>query len=303
MQIRGLTPFERATDDRDAICTLYDEQQSVARRLRVVQRLMERPDVLAFVPSVEVFIKRHPPSEMRGEEKRLYKEIQDNEEARARVLKLARELDVSALQLELAQFAVHMGWMSRDEFRRLAIFSARHLLRRTLTSEVVDVMCEVSKHEYVGDQFGSGDIPEPLFWDPEGIRLITCLDPKDPHVTDRLAAALDAPDGDARLWAAHALTRRLPLSDPVLTKVANHLQDPSADVVERLQWVFRAQNPVPADVKQIVSAADPALAAQIWPAGGTQPTTQRQPMRRDPRRDPRYDQRRDPRRDLRRELR
>jgi hypothetical protein len=263
VETSGLAPSEPAAADRDLICALYDERQPVARRLEIVKHLMDRSDILAFVPSVQTFINRHRPEEMRGEERRLFEEIQGNKAARERIVALVYQLDVSALQLELGHFAVHMGWMTLEQFRALVVDAARQLLRRPLASDVVDVMCEVPKHAFVGDQFGSADLSEQLFSDAEGIRLVSCLAPPGDAVSTRLAAALDAENPEIRVWAAHALSRRLPLPDPVLLMVIAHLRDPAPGVTERLRWIFKAQQPLTSDVRRALEAQAPEIATGL----------------------------------------
>jgi hypothetical protein len=259
VETSGLSPFEPASADRDLICALYDERRTVARRLEIVRQIMGRSDLLAFMPSVQVFFDRHPMDKAHGAESRLFEEIKANRSARERILGLVYQLDVSALQLELGRFAAQMGWMTRDKLRALAIKAARELLRRPLTSEVVDVMCEITKHEFIGNQFTSADLPDALFRDAEGIRLISCLEPPGDAVSARLAAALDSDNAELRLWAAHALTRRLPLPDPVLFTVVRHLRVPAPDMNERLRWIFMAQRPLPRDVRSALATEAPEL--------------------------------------------
>ncbi|HZR83400.1 MAG TPA: hypothetical protein VFD92_20060 [Candidatus Binatia bacterium] len=265
VQTSGLTPTEGTARDRDRICALYDEGRSVADRLEIVEYLVGRPDMLEFIPSIQAFVERHPQDRLQGDAKRIFDAIADNQDARERVRTLVRALDVSALQLELAHFASHLGWVSEEELRALAFEAARELLRRPFSSEVVDVMCEIPKHEPIGDHFTSADFPPALFSDPEGIRLVSCIAPPDARVSERLAAALDSPDTGTRLWAAHALTRRPSLSDAVLVEVAGRLGDPSPDVRERLEWIFRARAPLSAGVQNAVSASNPRLAAELRP--------------------------------------
>ncbi|MFN8545989.1 MAG: hypothetical protein U0807_17540 [Candidatus Binatia bacterium] len=267
VQSSGLTALEPAAADRGSICALYDENEPVVRRLGIIQGLMARPDLLAFLPSIQVFVDRHPPEQMQGEARRLFEEIRGNEDARWHVLRLVRELNVSALELELAHLALHLEWMTAAEFRRLAVDGARELLRRRLTSEVVDIMCEISKHERIGDAFASDDLPEPLFQHPEGIRLVDCLSPADGRVSARLVPHLDDADVSARLWAAYALSRRLPLADVILVTLARHLADPSTDLRERLAWIFRTQRPLSDDVRAAVRASDPGLAGALQARG------------------------------------
>lgn len=254
VETTGLRASEPGAVDRELICTLYDESVPVARRLEIVRDLVAGDDVLAFVPTVKVFVDRHPPEKMSIEERAIFDEIRRNETARERVVALVDQLDVSALQLELGDFATRMGWLSPERLRKLALHSARELLRRPLTNEVVDVMCEIPKHERVGDEFTSADLPDALFRDPVGVRLVTCLAPPGDEVSARLAAALGDPDPEVRLWAAYALSQRLPLSSTVLLRVVERLGDPSPEVRRHLEWILAAQRPLPRDVRRVLEA-------------------------------------------------
>src|SRR5205085_12245235 len=61
VQTPGLMLTEPAAADRSLVCRLHDERQPVATRLRVIAHLMERDDVLSFVPTIQLFFARHPP--------------------------------------------------------------------------------------------------------------------------------------------------------------------------------------------------------------------------------------------------
>jgi hypothetical protein len=267
IQTSGLTALEPGAADREVICALYDEGNPVARRLEIIRRLMDRDDLLGFLPAIQVFVDRHPPAELSTEEQALFEEIRRHDVARERVLGLVYTLDVSALQLDLAHFAVHLGWMTPEDLRVLAVNLARRLLVEPLTNEVVDTMCEIPKHASIGDDFRSDDLPEHLFHEGQGIRLIDCLAPRGPRVSQRLVRGLDSPDVAVRVWTAHALTRRHPLPDAILVELAGHLQDPVADVSDRLRWIFRVQAPLSDPVDRAVSASDPGLAEELRPRG------------------------------------
>jgi hypothetical protein len=112
-------------------------------------------------------------------------------------------------------------------------------------------------------EFRADDLPPALFENPEGIRLVDCLSPADPRVSDLLVAGLDHPDLQTRLWAAYALSRRLPLSDAILLRLAADLDDPSPDMRERLRWTFAVSAPVSTAVREAVAAHDPELAGTL----------------------------------------
>jgi hypothetical protein len=265
VQMSGMTSSEPGAAGRDLVCGVYDDTRTVAQRLRIIQQLLARADFLSFLPTIQVFLNRHPPQQWQGEERQVFTEIQQQEPARERVIRLVHDLEVSALKMELAQLARQLEWITGDEFRRLAVHGARQLLVQPLSSEVVDIMCEITKLQPIGGDFGSEDLPESLFHEAEGLRLVACLSPVDERVSARLVAGLDSADVWARRWAAYALSRRLPLEDATLKRVVSHLDDTSTDVRERLQWLFKAQRPLSADVQEAIGAHDPRFAEELQP--------------------------------------
>lgn len=264
-QTTGMTPSDPRAADRDAVCRVYDESRPVAQRLREMQRLLGRKDALSFLPTLEVFLNRHPPQQFQGEERRIFAAMQRQDAARQQVVHLVRELGVSALKMELAHLARQMEWITSDGFRRLAVDGARQLLARPLTSEAVDIMCEITKRQPLSGEFRSEDLPQSLFQDAEGLRLVACLSPADGRVGTRLLTGLDSSDVWARRWAAYALSKRLPLDDATLAGVASHLDDPAPDVRERLQWIFKTQRPLSRGIRAAVRSYDAPLADALGP--------------------------------------
>jgi hypothetical protein len=241
VQVAGLQPDDPAFRDRDVVCALYDDSRSVAERLQLIQDLSGRSDFLAFVPTMQMFLRRHPPAGYVGAERQVFDRVRASKGASERVIGLLRALDVSAAQLELALLAVQFGWVSQAEFRQIAVTCVRTMVKGDPTAGMVDVMCDAARYQPMADAFLSEDLPDSAFADQDGIRLIACLSPKDRRVDTRLVAALDSTNPWVQSWAAYALTQRLPLSPYVLQVLARHLDTPSADVRERLRWILSAQ--------------------------------------------------------------
>ncbi len=244
-QATGMTAAEPQAADRNLICAVYDDARPLSARLRTIRDLLARPDSLTFLPSIEAFFRHHPPERLDGAEARIVAEIQNDRAAREKVTTLLHHLDASLLQLELAQFARQLSWMTRDDFRRMAAEGARHLLAQPPTSDVVDRLCEIAAREPLGSLIASDDLPARIFEDAEGIRLLACLALADERVSPRLAAALDNPDVWARRWAAYALAQRLPLDGLTLSALSRHLDDSCADVRDRLRWILQAERALP----------------------------------------------------------
>jgi hypothetical protein len=276
VQISGVAPSKRAQADRAQVCSLYDETISLRDRLLTVQRLMQRTDFLAFLPSIEMFMRRHPVDTLTPSELAVLDKIRARTSARDQVVGLLRALDTCALKMELASLAVQLGWMDREEFRKLALQGTRQLLKEQVSTETVDIMCEISRHEKLGPAFKSADIAPAFFESAEGLRFVDCLAPTDHAVTDRIVPALDAAAVSTRMWAAYALSHRASLSAQQLLRAAQHLDDASPDVRQQLRWLVysHAKSPSPS-LRRLVERKDPSLASLLPEAplagGGARP--------------------------------
>jgi hypothetical protein len=255
-QTTGLTVKEAGALDRKHICALYDESRPVAERLWIAYQFLLRPDALSFVPTLQVFLSRHPPETLNRIERSVYGEIQRLDNTQDAVLRLVKTLNVSALKLELAHFALLVGWLDRAQFHTIAADGAAELLQQPLNAEVVDIMCEITKHEPLHDDFTADDIPSGLYRSGQGLRLLSCLAPSDPRVTGRVLAGLGSSDPLTRQWAVYTLTQRHPLDERVLEQLVPHLRDPSPDVVTRVRWVFQTHDPLPKRVARTIRLAD-----------------------------------------------
>jgi len=263
VQTTGLTPLEPAAADRALVCRIYDDGQTVVERLRIIQQLFSRPEFLAFVPTIEVFLSRHPPETLQGEARRLFADIQRMQAPRQQMTALIASLSVSALKMQMAHLMLQLAWITPDEYRRLAVEGAKQLVTQPLSSEGVDIACELVKYVPAGAGLRSEEIPEVLFWDSEGFRMLDCLSPADARLNARMLAGLSRDEDATRVWAAFALSHRLPLDDTALVALAAHLNDPAAAVRARVQWIFQVQAPLSASVLAAVRAYDPGLAARL----------------------------------------
>jgi hypothetical protein len=241
----GLTPTEAGGRDREHVCALYDESRSLGERLRIAYGLARRPDALRFIPTLQMFLSRHRPEGFTPFERSILLEINSADHSRDAVLSLVGSLEISALQLELAHFAALVGWIERSEFHSLAVGSAAQLLRRPLTAEAVDIICEIAAYDSLRGDFDADDLPERLYSDAEGLRLVACLAPADPRVSVRVLPALRGSDPVQRQWAAYALTQLRPTDPAVLAEVVVYLRDPSPEIASRIRWLLQVQAPLP----------------------------------------------------------
>jgi hypothetical protein len=261
-QLSGLQASEPAERDGQLLCALYDEHRTVGFRLRIIESLSQRSDFLAYVPTMKVFFARHPPATLSGPDRKTLSAVTNQRAARDRVLRLVRDSDMSAVTIDLAQLAYQLNWMTRGEFNRLALQWTRKAIALP-TSDAVDVSCELAQLVPLGSQLAPKDFPSRLYRDPEGVRLLDCLAPPHPEVSEQLAKALDGGTAALRLWITYALSRRGDLSDDVLLTLANHVDDGSAELRDGLRWVMSKHTPLPREVREVVAARNPELAGEL----------------------------------------
>jgi hypothetical protein len=258
-QTSGLMADEPAAAERQQICTLYDERRPRSDRLMTAYTLLARSDSLRFVPTVQTFLSRNPPSQFGQREKSIFAGIQRLEGTRADVMDLVRRLDISALQLQLAHFAALTGWIDPGEFHYLALASIARLLRQSPAGEEVDIVCDITADQSLKQQFKADDIPSGLYGDPHGVRLIACLAPADPRVAYSLMEPLRSPDPVLRQWAAHALMQ-VPKDDRIVAELVPYLRDPSPEIASRVRYMIQTQPSLSPDVASAVNHIDPTLA-------------------------------------------
>jgi hypothetical protein len=258
-QTSGLLADEPGAGERQQICTLYDQRRPLSDRLMTAYTLLARSDALRFVPTVQTFLSRNPPSQFGQREKAIFAGIQRLQGTRAAVMDLVRRLDISALQLQLAHFAALTEWIDPAEFHYLALASIARLLRQSPAGEEVDIVCEITADQSLKQQFNADDIPRGLYADPHGVRLIACLAPADPRVAYHLMEPLRSADPVLRQWAAHALIQ-VPKDDRIVAELVPFLRDPSPEIASRVRYMIQTQPSLPPAVASAVNRIDPTLA-------------------------------------------
>ena len=115
--------------------------------------------------------------------------------------------------MQIAHLAQQFAWITADEFHRVAVEGAKQLLAEPLSSEVVDIACDLTRYVPAGAGLRSEEIPEQIFGHSEGFRLLDCLSPADARLSARMLVGFESIDESTRRGAAYALSRRVPLDD------------------------------------------------------------------------------------------
>ena len=133
--------------------------------------------------------------------------------------------EVSTLKLQVSHFALPHGLDVEGRVPRRIAIDGTELLARPLTSEIVDIVCEIAKHEPVGDAIRADDSrARASRTRRDSAGRLRGVDRQ--GVTPRLVDALADLDPSTRLWAAYALSRRPPLDGDTLVKLAGTRRTP-----------------------------------------------------------------------------
>jgi hypothetical protein len=123
-------------------------------------------------------------------------------DARDAVMGLVERLSVSALKLELAH-SRRSSLAASAQLHALALDAATKLVRDA-HAEVVDIMCEITKHASLRRDFARARSPTRRTTTHQGLRLIACLAPRIRRSRRASPASMTTPDVPRRQWAAHA---------------------------------------------------------------------------------------------------
>jgi HEAT repeats len=266
-QTTGAKPDEAAFRKRVVACALYDERRSIAERLEIIGDVMAGPDFLAFLPNVQAFFARHPPSQLAGTPRETFATLTGIANAREQILALMNEQSSSLLSLELAQFARQMSWIDAATFDQMARSGVRHLLEgQTIGFEEREIICEIAKLDDLSHSFTEDDLPPGAYRDPNGIMAIDCLGMRGSKIIDGLTGALDNPDAFTREWAVYALSRQAVADPPHVAALARRLHDADPKVRALAGQTLRYLHPQREDSIEAIRRVAPDFDVDWLPA-------------------------------------
>jgi HEAT repeats len=222
--------------------------------------MIQSNDFLAYVPTLERFLKQNPPSKYSEAAKARFEKIRALPEPKQKLLSTLGTISEHALRLELADFAKRMRWIDWEQKMEFVKDATRGMLQPPFAAEEKESICYEAddiRSTRGGREFIRGeDLPDASYENRYILGALGCLKPRDSGVQFRVVRSLNSPDPDVRKAAASALYLIAPQETVVLEGVLPSLRDPSVEVRLAGANVFR--NVLRAD-PEIIDALDAAF--------------------------------------------
>lgn len=109
------TAFEQCVAGADSlldrrVCALYNEGLTVERRLSIIEDAFGEEDWIKYVPTINEFLRAHPPANMSREQRNLLRELARNPVIGRQARNLARSHRYAAVRAEWQFFADSIGF-------------------------------------------------------------------------------------------------------------------------------------------------------------------------------------------------
>ncbi len=180
------------------VCVLQDERRSVAEGLEHLERLLDAPGFLTYLPAVESFLLARGPAAFDAATFPSLERIRQHGHARDVALELLKELDTPVVRLEILRVARSLGWLSAGEALPIQRQIAIRLLRPPIWGEGRDLICGMGRDVLGQIDIRAEDLSPEVYQDEFGIQALGCLRPGDERIRRRLARSLL----DSREWIA-----------------------------------------------------------------------------------------------------
>jgi HEAT repeat protein len=215
VEFAGMSSDGEAAAHRELVCSLYDDTRTAEERLGVVEVMAADPAFLSYVPSIERFFDTHPRWSLQGPRAEAsLGRLEAMAQPRGQLLERLDALGAPTLRGELAAVAASLGWIDEARHQRIARDAVVELLDRDMGPEEQNAICELAPR--LGDTDLHEDELDPEIFDPAGARgsaarhaarALLCVEPREPALRGRMAAALDDESWGVRARALETLAR------------------------------------------------------------------------------------------------
>ena len=251
-QCAGLQSSDPEYERAKRICVLTNEKSTVLTRLAHIEKLLDDPGFLGYLPSIERFFHEHSPSSYGPSELATLRHIQQHARAREVAVGLVNGLETPLLRLEVVRVARTVGWVGADEALKIQHDVVVRALRPPVFGEGQDIVCGIEPEVLRQISIRAEELSPDVYTDEFGIQALGCLKPSDERIHLELSRSLfDSREWIAR-YAAMALKEIKPAQVDVQMALAQQLARPEAGLRESAGEALRE-----------VKAADPRVLATI----------------------------------------
>lgn len=240
-------------------CRLRDRRRAFAERLELVERLLDEPEFLSYLPRIQSFFREHQPYSPEIWAGPSLGRIRANARARTAVIDLLHRAATPILRLEALRLAHGLGWISEEQTIPIRRQIVGALLRPPMYGESRDLVCRLAREAPQPIDIRSEDVALETYGNEFGIQALACLRPSDPRIHERLGRSLfDSREWIARL-SAIALKEIRPGDVGVQVLLAEQLGRAETGPRSWAGEALRALRPSDPRVLRIIQAHDPTF--------------------------------------------
>lgn len=192
------------TSTRAPVCFLESPSTKTLEKLNWIRNALNFSQRLQYIPEIKDFLSALDIQGLTGEEREVYQSIRANKSISAQLAPFIRrpQPGLLATQLGVANLMRTLAWIGEDAYDRTVKNLILGDLSKPLTIARADEIC--SAHANV-DHINEASIPADRWSDPQFLRALTCLKPRNEGVRRALAVRVTAPPRGTQLWTVRAL--------------------------------------------------------------------------------------------------
>jgi HEAT repeat protein len=230
------------------ICGLLDDNKSVDIKLDLVLQALSQKDYLAFIPTINKFLKNIQSSNMTPAQKEVLESIGSNKVIKDQILGLISVTKSISLLNEWLSFATSLKLINEEDKGRILTDAISSQLKSGLSIEEVDIICSLDEETLQSIDLTIKDVKDVVFAQNDYGAFI-CILPQDKGVQLKLLEGLKDSDSKVRLKAVEAFVVIKPQDKEVQLKLLEGLKDSDSNVRLEAVEAFTVNKPQDKEVQ------------------------------------------------------
>jgi hypothetical protein len=143
----SITDFDQCTGGSDdpkdkRICTILNDSISIDKKIDTIYGALQSDDWLKYVPTINDFFKKYPPSSMTASQRKDLEDLMHNNVIKSQVKGLVKSTKSIVVQLEWLKFARNFKYLSKVEESEAITSNINRLLTEGIGQQEAKFICD-----------------------------------------------------------------------------------------------------------------------------------------------------------------
>jgi len=188
-QCSGLSHQDPNNEIKKNICEIHSEKTSIKDKLLKIRILLNGKNLLTYLPSVKTFFEKNSPQKFKSDEKNIFDQIASNPKIKDEVLGALEKIKAPSLKINLAKFAMSMGFMESSNFKTIVSSVLKNILKSPVSIEAKDTACSISGDLEEYYEMSPQDYDQAILNEHNGLIALSCLKPTNQSVKNNMEEA------------------------------------------------------------------------------------------------------------------